>query len=116
MDEYGIVSVNSQRILKTNEPFVLANQAKQVFYANDNKNKGWYVVTKTQPRDTYDIPKEMEHDGHDVLQCEESFSPRFISRDEVDNDGEHNWSRVDMEPTTIDTSSSHKKQKGKRKH
>ncbi|WMV07966.1 hypothetical protein MTR67_001351 [Solanum verrucosum] len=39
-DEYDFVSVNPSRFLKTNEPFVLANQASQVFYASDNSNKG----------------------------------------------------------------------------
>ncbi|XP_057993145.1 uncharacterized protein LOC131174101 [Hevea brasiliensis] len=32
IDEYGGVSVNCKRTLKTNEPFILANQASQVFY------------------------------------------------------------------------------------
>ncbi|WMV20184.1 hypothetical protein MTR67_013569 [Solanum verrucosum] len=40
IDEYGIVSVNLGRFLKINEPFVLAEQASQVFYANDNSNRG----------------------------------------------------------------------------
>ncbi|KAH0655355.1 hypothetical protein KY285_030237 [Solanum tuberosum] len=39
-DEYDFVSVNPDIFLKTNEPFVLADQASQVFYANDNSNKG----------------------------------------------------------------------------
>nr|CAD1838579.1 unnamed protein product [Ananas comosus var. bracteatus] len=43
IDEYGHISVNCQRLLKTNEPFVLANQASQVFYASDNVNKGGKV-------------------------------------------------------------------------
>ncbi|WMV07748.1 hypothetical protein MTR67_007374 [Solanum verrucosum] len=42
IDEYGIVSVNWGRFLKINEPFVLADQASQVFYANDNSNRGWF--------------------------------------------------------------------------
>ena len=61
-DEYGFVSVNPDRFLKTNEPFVLANQASQVFYANDNSNKGWQVVRKTQPRNSYEIVEQMEDD------------------------------------------------------
>lgn len=39
IDEYGIASVNWSRFLKTNEPFVLADQASQVFYADDNPIK-----------------------------------------------------------------------------
>ncbi|KAH0750560.1 hypothetical protein KY290_029792 [Solanum tuberosum] len=58
-DEYDFVSVNPGRFLKINEPFVLANQASQVFYANDNSNKGWEVVMKTQPRDSFEIIEQM---------------------------------------------------------
>ncbi|KAH0633143.1 hypothetical protein KY285_018577 [Solanum tuberosum] len=61
-DEYDFVSVNPDRFLKTNEPFVLADQASQVFYANDNSNKGWQVVRKTQPHDSYEIVEQMDDD------------------------------------------------------
>lgn len=67
-DEYDFMSVNPSRLLKTNEPFVLANQASQVFYANDNANKGWHVVMKTQPRDSYEIVKQMDDDIVDDLE------------------------------------------------
>ncbi|WMV31114.1 hypothetical protein MTR67_024499 [Solanum verrucosum] len=79
-DEYDFVSVNSSRFLKTNEPFVLANQASQVFYANDNSNKGWHVVRKTQPRDSYEMGKQMD----DVVVDLESPSQKKQKRtDEV---------------------------------
>ncbi|KAH0765174.1 hypothetical protein KY285_001045 [Solanum tuberosum] len=62
-DEYDFVSVNPGRFLKINEPFVLANQASQVFfYANDNSNKGWQVMMKTQPRDSFEIIEQMNDD------------------------------------------------------
>ena len=61
-DENDFVSVNTSRFFKTNEPFILANQASQVFYANDNSNKGWQVVRKTQPRDSFDIVEQMDDD------------------------------------------------------
>ncbi|XP_015167842.1 uncharacterized protein [Solanum tuberosum] len=68
-DEYDFVSVNPSRFLKTNEPFVLANQASQVFYASDNSNRGWHVVRKTQPRDSYEMGKQMD-DEDDVVDLE----------------------------------------------
>ncbi|WMV09010.1 hypothetical protein MTR67_002395 [Solanum verrucosum] len=61
-DEYDFVSVNPARLLKTNEPFVLANQASQVFYANDNSNKGWQVAMKTQSRDSFEIVEQIDDD------------------------------------------------------
>nr|GMC73962.1 transposon protein, putative, CACTA, En/Spm sub-class [Ipomoea batatas] len=64
VDGYGFTTINPQRILRTNEPFILANQASQVFYAIDNMVKGWHVVIKTQPRDLYKMPQseEVEND------------------------------------------------------
>uniref|UniRef100_K4B608 DUF4216 domain-containing protein n=1 Tax=Solanum lycopersicum TaxID=4081 RepID=K4B608_SOLLC len=61
-DEYDFVSVNPSRFFKTDEAFILANQASQVFYDNDNSNKGWQVVVKTQPRDSFDIVEQMDDD------------------------------------------------------
>ncbi|XP_059279095.1 uncharacterized protein LOC132033211 [Lycium ferocissimum] len=61
-DKYGFVSVNRQRFLKINEPFVLANQASQVFYVNDLSNKGWHVVRKVQPRDSFDVGEKEDDD------------------------------------------------------
>lgn len=50
MDEYGFVSVNCNRQLKSNEPFILASQASQAFYAIDHVNKGWHAVLKSLPQ------------------------------------------------------------------
>ena len=79
--EYGFTSINPQRFLKINEPFILANQASQVFYAIDNINKGWHVVVKTQPRDLYDMPSQndaeinnMCDDLGEAYQHDESFN------------------------------------------
>ncbi|WMV40449.1 hypothetical protein MTR67_033834 [Solanum verrucosum] len=66
MDKYDFVSVNPQRFLKTDEPFVLANQASQVFYARDHSNKGWNVVRKFLPRDTFDDMQKNDNDFEDL--------------------------------------------------
>ena len=55
MDEYGFVSVNCNRQLKSNEPFILASQASQAFYAIDHVNKGWHVLLKSQPQYSGDM-------------------------------------------------------------
>ena len=66
VDEYGFVSVNWQRLLKVNEPFVLANQASQVFYVDDLSNKGWHIVQKVQPRDSFDVGEKIDGDLDDL--------------------------------------------------
>ena len=55
-DKYGFVSVNTARKLYTNEPFVLASQAQQIFYVNDGSNPNWLVVLKGRPDSFYDLP------------------------------------------------------------
>nr|CAD1843907.1 unnamed protein product [Ananas comosus var. bracteatus] len=107
-DEYGIVSVNRQRLLKTNEPFVLANQASQVFYATDNINKGWHVVQKTQPRDLYEMPLQMDaafedvQDGIDAYQEYESFPSINNLSTSLNMDNEISRNRNDIEPMMVD--------------
>ncbi|CAN1301921.1 hypothetical protein LINPERPRIM_LOCUS25197 [Linum perenne] len=58
VDEYGFVSVNLKKLLKPDEPFVLANQASQVFFVDDKNNKNWHVAMRVEPRDTYALPVE----------------------------------------------------------
>lgn len=117
IDEYGIVSVNCQRLLKTNEPFVLASQAAQVFYATDNINKGWHVVQKTQPRDLYEMPLQMDadseevQDGIDAYQEYESFTPLNNVSTLLNIDNEISWNRKDIEPMIVDAVSTRKKRK-----
>jgi len=35
----------------TNESYVLASQAQQVYCVKDTKNLNWLVIVKTRPRD-----------------------------------------------------------------
>ena len=57
-DIYGFTCVNFLRSLRSNEPFILASQAQQVFYVKDVSDPNWYVVQKTHPRDLYDMQIE----------------------------------------------------------
>ena len=62
-DEFGYISVNFTRMLYTNEPFVLASQTKQVFYVKDSNEFDWYTVIQTQPRDLYQMSREISNDS-----------------------------------------------------
>ncbi|WMV26200.1 hypothetical protein MTR67_019585 [Solanum verrucosum] len=66
IDEYGIVSVKWGRFQKINEPFVLVDQASQVFFANDNSNRGWCVARKVQPCDSYEIVQQKDNEFEDL--------------------------------------------------
>ncbi|CAN1782497.1 hypothetical protein LINPERHAP1_LOCUS15867 [Linum perenne] len=65
VDEYGLVCVNLKRMLKTNEPFVLASQASQVFFVDDRIHLNWHVVVRVQPRDTYSLFEEAYESNND---------------------------------------------------
>ena len=59
--DWNITSVNVSRTWYKDQPFVLASQAKQVFYIEDLKlGKHWRVVERTQPRGSFDVPEQFE--------------------------------------------------------
>ena len=61
IDKFGIVSVDTQKRLKVDEPFALASQVSQVFYCTDVVNKGsWRVAVKTRSRKCFEF---FEQDG-----------------------------------------------------
>lgn len=43
-DEFGFTLVDLEKASYTDEPFIMASQAKQVFYVCDPSNKKWLVV------------------------------------------------------------------------
>ena len=84
-DEYGYISVNFTRMLYTDEPFVLASQAKQVFYVKDSNEFDWYTVIQTQPRDLYQMSREISNDSEPFQQIE-SYDDHLPLSDLVDED------------------------------
>ncbi|KAK1431944.1 hypothetical protein QVD17_08759 [Tagetes erecta] len=85
------------------EPFILANQAQQVFYLNDlARGKNWMVAQKVNHRNIYDI---LEHDEdiasmNDIFQEDESSElPPLLPREELPNTSM--IVRKDVEPETL---------------
>jgi len=60
--------------LRTNEPYVLASQAQQVYYVKDTKNPNWLIVVKTKSRDWYDMLEEVINE-----MCQENENIASIS-------------------------------------
>lgn len=57
-DEFGFTLVNFNRLLyrhnrTTDEPFILATQAQQVWYVQDSVEPDWHVVVKMMPRNSF---------------------------------------------------------------
>ncbi|GJR92025.1 uncharacterized protein Tco_0216036 [Tanacetum coccineum] len=74
--ESGSTSVNTSRKWYVDQPYILASQAKQVFYVPDLKlGRNWYVVESNDPRTLYNVPVEggeaERHHVDEVFQEEE---------------------------------------------
>ena len=59
-NQFGITSVNFQHLFNTgerisDEPFILASQALQVYYVPDPVDTEWAAVVQSKPRDVYDF-------------------------------------------------------------
>ena len=66
-DQLGVTSVNFKHLFNTgekesDEPFILASQAVQVFYVPDPVDTEWVSIHQSKPRDFYDMDNlESEH-------------------------------------------------------
>ncbi|WMV09380.1 hypothetical protein MTR67_002765 [Solanum verrucosum] len=83
IDEYDFLCVNPQQFLKTDEPFLLANQASQVFYARDHSNKGWNEVRKCMPHDSFDDMQKNDSDSEDLHDLIERKRKRTHTEKEI---------------------------------
>jgi len=59
-DQFGITSVNFKHLFNigekiSDEPFILASQAVQVYYVPDPVDTEWTAVVQSKPRDVYDF-------------------------------------------------------------
>ncbi|CAI9264249.1 unnamed protein product [Lactuca saligna] len=62
--------------LRNEDPFILASQAKQVYYAPYpamKDLKGWWVVVKTKPRDVYDLRQCVTEEDDDEDEEDQFF-------------------------------------------
>ena len=70
-DQFGITSVNFKHLFNTgekisDEPFILASQALQVYYIHDPIDTDWAAVIQSKPRDVYDFDNlDSEHIDND---------------------------------------------------
>ncbi|XP_075645463.1 uncharacterized protein LOC142616510 [Castanea sativa] len=110
VDKYGRTLVNVTHSLKSNEPFVLACQAEQVFYVKSIRNPQWHFVIKTEPRNYYNMssPKEEndndeEDDDQEPYQQNDSHGHQmgFTSTDDQD-DAIISLDRVDIPSRLVD--------------
>ncbi|XP_071739124.1 uncharacterized protein [Rutidosis leptorrhynchoides] len=77
-DENGFTMLNFCRLKEDKEPFILVSQAQHVFYVKDCVHKGWKVVIKTKPRDSYEMDALTSlNDVKTHLQSETGMGPQI---------------------------------------
>ena len=85
-DEYGYIYVNFTRNLSTDEPFVLASQAKQIFYVKNANESNWHAVIEMQPRDLYQMSEKISNGDPEPLQQSELQDDHLDILELVDED------------------------------
>ncbi|XP_050941518.1 uncharacterized protein LOC127149700 [Cucumis melo] len=96
--DLGFKIINTSRFWYTDDPYILATQAVQVFYIDDPKlRSNWKIVQIVQNKQVWDIPEseEVEDDRFELLEACSS-----IGVDESIHDIP--FCRGDVEPTVVD--------------
>lgn len=98
-DVFKFTLVNFNRLLyredrPSNEPFILASQAEQVWYIPDPKEPEWEVVMKMSQRGFYDLGS---HDPQTEPFMSQELEENIMIRDE-----EVGWVREGAEGETVD--------------
>nr|GEY15801.1 hypothetical protein [Tanacetum cinerariifolium] len=76
--ESRITSVNTSRKWYVDQPYILASQAKQVFYVPDLKlGRNWYVVESNDPRTLYNVSVEKVAERHRVEEIYQKEEPHL---------------------------------------
>lgn len=107
--DYNLTSINTSSTWYEDEPFILANEAQQVFYLDDDKmGLNWKVVQKIQLRHVWDVPEVEDEDvdedcldpvANDAYQQDEFNDIQwFVQEESLENPHLH---RDDIEPEII---------------
>jgi hypothetical protein len=54
-DGFTLVNLHQSQVSFSKDPYILASQAKQVFYSRENDSSNWYVVMKAPPRGFHEL-------------------------------------------------------------
>jgi hypothetical protein len=96
-DGFTLVNLHEGHRQFENDPFILATQAKQVFYSRENETSSWYVVLQAPQRD-FDASHMAEDSNY------EATIPLDVSQPITDNhDDDENYARIDVEGVFCDT-------------
>ena len=94
-DEYGFTCLNFERTICTNEPFVFASQAKQVFYVQNSNEKNWHTIVEIQTRGIYDMNHKISTNDPEPYQQLITLHSQRDVHELVENDL-INWDRNEI--------------------
>ncbi|VVA32223.1 PREDICTED: transposon CACTA En/Spm [Prunus dulcis] len=86
---FTLVNLHEGQSQFERDPFILASQAKQVFYSREDETSSWYVVMKALPKGFQDleISDEMESG---------TSTPFDVSRLDYDDNEDEQYVRMDV--------------------
>lgn len=82
IDDNGFTLVNLNRAGHKDEPFIMASQAKQVFYVCKQKDASWSYVFATQPKD---YAKEVHEEDDSEILIEKLTPNKGLSSDNMNH-------------------------------
>ena len=82
----------------SDDPFILAPQASQVYYVADERHPNWEVVVKTKPRDVFDADNDDNIDDY----CENEPYNFNVEQNIGNVHDDLTWFRNEVEGTTLD--------------
>lgn len=77
LDNDRLTIVNLAKIGFKDDSFILASQAKQVFYVEDPIDSSWSVVLDTPTRDYFENISESEYQEYVIQQSSEKLSTKY---------------------------------------
>lgn len=60
-DGFTLVNLHQSQVSFARDPYILASQAKQVFYSREDDSSNWYAVLKAPPRGLHEIEADDEN-------------------------------------------------------
>jgi len=94
-DGFTLVNLHEGQSQFERDPFILASQAKQVFYSREDETSSWYVVMKAPPKGFQDL------EASDEMECGTS-TPFDVSRLDYDDNEDEQYVRMDVDGMFFD--------------
>nr|XP_016474121.1 PREDICTED: uncharacterized protein LOC107795833 isoform X2 [Nicotiana tabacum] len=104
----NLTSINVNRFWYEHDSFVLATQARQVFYIDDPKlGENWRIVLKFQDRHLYDVPEMQNSETGNGETNDEVYQDVSLESNSIVNDTDNMLSQLhrdDVDSVTLDAS------------